>query len=133
MDIFWADVNNSGSFSMNACKSLSLSNFALTASDIALLHKSRGLTECCVGTCSSVTFVSDGGGGVDTRSTVFSNVVVWVVLAFFGRPSSAPASTNIWNWVSTGTLFAEASSIMSRDVAASSSSLFDDSAMIILH
>ena len=82
---------------MNASKSLSLSNFAFIASDIALMHKSSGLTDCCSGTCSSVTFVRDGGGGVDIRSTMFSRIVMWVVLALFGQPGSAPASTNIWN------------------------------------
>ena len=50
VDSFCTDVNISGSFSINACKSLSLSNFAFTASDIALLHKSSGLTESCSGT-----------------------------------------------------------------------------------
>ena len=52
---------------MNAYKSLSLLNFAFIAFDIALLHKSSGLTEFYSGTCSSITFVGDGGGGVDTR------------------------------------------------------------------
>ena len=81
-----------------------MSNFSFTASNIALLHKSSGLIDCYSGICSSVTFVEDGGGGVDTRSTKFLGVDMWVILSFFGRPGSAPTSTNIWNWVSTGTL-----------------------------
>ena len=132
VDSFCTDVNISGNFSMNACRSLSLLNFVFTAFDIALLHKSSGLTKCFSGTCSSITFVGDGGGGVDTRSTTFSGVVVWVVLAFFGRPGSAPALTNIWNQVSTGTLFAAPSFIMSMVVAPSSSSSSEDSVMISL-
>ena len=82
VDIFWANVNNSSSFSMNAYKSLSLSNFAFTSSDITLLHKLRGLTDCSAGTCSSVIFVGDGDGGVDTRSTMVLGI--FIVLAFFG-------------------------------------------------
>ena len=82
VEILCADINMSGSFSMNACKSLSLSNFAFTAFDIALLHKSRGLTDYGAGTFSLVIFIGDGGGGVDTRSTMFSGIVV--VFAFFG-------------------------------------------------
>ena len=77
--------------------SLSLSNFSFIASEIALLHKLSGIIECCSGTFSSVTFVEDGGGGVDTRSTMFSGVDMWVILAFFGLPGSALALTNIWN------------------------------------
>ena len=49
--------------SNKACKSVSLSNFAFTISSIALLYKSRGLTDCCAGACSLVICVSDGGGG----------------------------------------------------------------------
>ena len=74
MDSFYTDVNISGSFSMNACKSLSLSNFAFTSFDITLLHKSRGLTDCGAGTYSLVIFIDDGGGGIDKRSTTFSGV-----------------------------------------------------------
>ena len=97
MDSFYTDVNILGSFSMNSCRSLSLSNFSFTASDITLLHKSSGLIDICSGANSSVTFVRDGGGGVDTRSTMFSSVDVCVILAFFGQPCNAPASTNLWN------------------------------------
>ena len=90
-------MNILGSFSMNSCKSMSLLNFSLTASNIEFLHKSSGLIECCSGACSLVTFVGDGGGGIDTRSTTFSGVVVWVVLSFFGRPGSSPTLENHWN------------------------------------
>ena len=69
---------------MNACRSLSLSNFSFTASDITLFHKLSGLIESCSSANSSVTFVGDGGGGVDTRSTTFSSVDVCVILDFFG-------------------------------------------------
>ena len=80
---------------MNACKSLSLSNFSFTSSGITLLHKSSGLIESCSGANSSVTFVGVRGWGVDTRSTTFSSVDVCVILAFFGQPCNAPASTNL--------------------------------------
>ena len=90
-------VKITGNFYMYAWRSLSLSNFSFTASDIALLHKLSGLIKCYSGICSPVTFVGDGGGGIDTRSTTFSGIDVWVILAFFGRLGSAPASTNIWN------------------------------------
>ena len=93
--IFYANVNNPGSFSIKSYKSLSLWNFSLTSSNITVLHKSRGLTDCGVGICSLVIFVSDGGGGVDTRSTTFSGIIV--VLAFFGRLACAPTSMNLWN------------------------------------
>ena len=79
-----------------------------------------------------VILVGDGGGGVDTRSTTFSAIEVFVLFALFGRPCCAPASTNIWNCVSTGTLFVAASSIMSHAVATSSSSSYEDSGMISL-
>ena len=84
MDRFCTDVNISGNFSMNAYKYLSLSNVSLIDSDITFLHKSSGLIECCSGTYSSVNFVGDGGGGVDTRSTMFSGIDVWVILDLFG-------------------------------------------------
>ena len=80
---------------MNAYRSLSMSNFSFTASDIILLHKSSGLIESCFGANSSVTFVGDGGGGVDTKYIIFSSVDVCVILDFFGRPCNAPASTNL--------------------------------------
>ena len=80
VDSFYTNVNISGSFSMNAYKSLSLSNFSLTDYNIAFLHKSSGLIECCSGTFSSVTFVEDGGGGIDTRLTMSSGVDVWLSL-----------------------------------------------------
>ena len=95
IEILCADINMSGSFSMNAYKYLSLSNFAFTASVIRLLHKSRGLTDCGAGTCSSVIFIGDGGGGIDTRSMMFLGVVV--ILTFFSQPACAPTSTNHWN------------------------------------
>ena len=83
---------------------------------------SIGLMEGGSGIHSCVILVGDGGGGVDTRSTTFSAVEVFVLFAFFGRHCCAPASTNILNWASTGTLFVAVSSIMSHAVATSSSS-----------
>ena len=69
-----------------------MSKFYFTDSGIALLYKSRGLTDCYAGVGSSTTGVGDGGGRVDTRSTTSSGVVI--VFSFFGRPSEAPASRN---------------------------------------
>ena len=60
---------------------MSLSNFSFTVSGIALLYKLRGLNEYCVGVCFSIICVGDGGGGVDTRLTMFLGIVV--VLDFF--------------------------------------------------
>ena len=68
---------------MNDYRSLSLSTFSFTTSDIALLHKLSGLIESGFGIFSSF-IVEDGGGGVGTRSMTFSGVDVWVILAFFG-------------------------------------------------
>ena len=92
MEIFWADLNSAGSVSKKSCKLVSLSKFAFIVSGIALLYKLRGMTDYCADACSSIICVGDGGGAVDTRSTTFSGVIV--VLAFFGRPACAPASTN---------------------------------------
>ena len=124
VEIFYADVNNLGSFSIKSYKSLSLSNFAFTFSDITVLHRSRGMTDYGAGTCSSVIFIGDGGGGIDTRSTTFSGVIM--VFAFFSQPACAPASTNHWNWVSINTLFVAASSMMSRAMAANYSLSLDE-------
>ena len=117
---------------MYTWRSLSQLNFSFKVSDIAFLHMSSGLMEGGSGISSCVILVGDGGGGVDTRSTTFSAVEVFVLFAFFGRPCCAPASTNLCNCVSNGTLFAVASSIMSHAVAASSSSSSEDSGMISL-
>ena len=92
---FCTEVSNSGNFSMYAWRSLSRSNFSFKVFDIAFLHMSSGLMEGGSGISSCVILVEDGGGGVDTRSTTFSAVEVFVIFAFFGRPWCAPASTNI--------------------------------------
>ena len=83
---------------------------------------STGLMEGSFGIYSCVIWVRDGGGGVDTRSTIFSAIEVFVIFGFFDRPCRAPTSTNFLNCVSTKTLFSMASSIMSTAVANSSSS-----------
>ena len=121
VESFCTEVSSSGSFSIYAWMSLLWLNFSFKVSDIAFLHMSSGLMESCSGISSCVILVRDGGGGVDTRSTTFLVVEVFELFDLFGQPCCTPASTNLWNWVSTGTLFATASSIMSHDVAASSS------------
>ena len=63
--------------------------------------------------------VGDGGGGVDTKSIMFSAIEVFVHFTFFGRPCCDPASTNHLNCISTKTLFATVSYMMSMDVATS--------------
>ena len=93
---------------------------------------STRLVEGSSGIASCVIWVRDGGGGVDTKSTTFSVVEVFVLLTFFGRPCCAPASTNFWNYASTKILFVAASSMMLTAVAANSSSSSDYSAMVSL-
>ena len=82
------------------------------------------------GVSSCVIWVGDGGGGVETKSTMFSDVEVFALFTFSGRPCCAPASTNHLNCVSINTLFAVASYMISTEVASSSSSS-SDSEMII--
>ena len=65
------------------------------------------------------------GGGVDTRSAMFSAVEVFVLFTFFGRPCFDPILTKHMNCVLTETLFTTASSMMSMAVATSSSSSSD--------
>ena len=81
-----------------------------------------------VGICrlsSCVIWVGYGGGGVETKSTMFSSIEVVVIFTFFGHPCFAPASTNHLNCVCTKTLFAVVSSRMSAVVANSSSLSFE--------
>ena len=118
---------------MYAWRSLSQSNFSFTVSDIEFLHMLSGLMESCSGISSCAILVGDRGGGVDTRSTTFSAVEVFVLFTLFGRPCCAPTSTNLWNCVSTGTLFAATYSIMSHAVDASSSLSSEYYRMISLH
>ena len=82
---------------------------------------STGLMKGRCGIYSCVIWVKDGGGGVDTKATMFSAVEVFVLFVFFGRPCYAHVSTNILNYVSTETLFAMASSMMLVAIANSSS------------
>ena len=69
---------------MYAWKSLSRSNLSFRVFGITFLHMSIGLMEGGSGIVSWVILVGDGGGGVDTRSTTFSNIEVFVLLTFFG-------------------------------------------------
>ena len=67
---------------MNAWKSPSWSNLSFRVSGIAFLQMSTGLI---VGICvvsSYVIWVGDGGGGVETKSTMFSAVEVFVLFTF---------------------------------------------------
>ena len=92
-------------------------------------------TRLMVGICvvsSCVIWVGDGGGGVDTRSTIFSLTEGVVVFTFFGLPCFDPVSMKRMNCISNGTLFATKSSMMSIAIATSSSSS-SDSQRIRLH
>ena len=120
--IFWVDVNSSGSFLMNAWKSPSWSNRSFSVSGIAFLQMSTGLMVGSCGVSSCVIWVGDGGGGVETKSIIFSSTTGFVVFTYFGLPCFAPASTNRLNYVSTDILFVAASFMMSIAVANSSSS-----------
>ena len=83
-----------------------------------------------VGVDSCVIVTGDGLGESGFRSIGFITGGV-VVLTFFGLPCFAPESMNRLNCVSTDTLFAAASSMMSI-VVANSSYLSSDSDRIIL-
>ena len=110
---------------MDAWKSPSWSNLSFRVSGIAFLQMSTGLI---VGICvvsSYVIWVGDGGGDIDTRSTMFSLTEGVVVFTFFDLPCFAPDSTKHLNCVSTGTFFTTASSMMSTAIATSSSSSSD--------
>ena len=74
------------------------------------------------GFSSCVIWVGDGGGGVETKSTMFSVVEVFVLFTFFSRPYCAPDLRKCLNYVSTINLFTTASSMMSTAVATSPSS-----------
>ena len=130
--IFCTEVSNSGSFLMYAWKSLSRSNLSFRVSGISFLHMSVGLIDGSSGSVSCVILVGDGGGDVDTRSTTFSAVEVFVLFTFFGQPCYAPASTNFWNCASIEILLAVESSMMETAMEANSSSSSDDSSMISL-
>ena len=124
-------MSSLGNFSMYAWKSPSWLNRSFSVFGIAFLQMS---TELMVGICvvsSCVIWVGDGGGGVETKSTMFSSIEVVAVFTFFGLPCFAPASTNHLNCVSTETLFAVVSSMMST-VVANSSTLYSNSARISL-
>ena len=82
--IFWTEVSSLGNFSMYAWKSLSWLKCSFRVFDIASLHMSTGIMEGSCGISSYVIWVGDGGGGVDTRSTMFSVVEVFVLFTFFG-------------------------------------------------
>ena len=73
---------------------------------------------------SCVILVGDslGESGVKSIGFITSRVAV---LTFFGLPCFAPESMNRLNCVSTDTLFAATSSVMSTSVASSYSSSFD--------
>ena len=82
--IFWIEVSSLGNLSMYAWKSLSWSNLSFRVSGIAFLHMSNGLMEGSCGIFSCVIWVGEGGGGVDTKSTIFLVVEVFVLFTFFG-------------------------------------------------
>ena len=82
--ILRTEVSNLGSFSMSAWKYLSWLNISFRVFGIEFLHMSTGLMEGSFGIYSCVIWVRDGGGGVDTRSTIFLAVKVFVLFGFFG-------------------------------------------------
>ena len=71
---------------MYAWKSLSWSNLSFRVSDIAFLHMSTRLMVGSYKISSCVIWVRYGGGGVDTKSTMFSTIEVFVLFTFF-RPT----------------------------------------------
>ena len=107
---------------MYAWKSISWLNLSFKVFGLAFLHMSTRIMEGSFGISSCVIWVGDGGGGVDTRSTIFLVVEVFVVFDFFDQPCHAPALKFFWNYVSNETLFATTYSIMSTAIANSSSS-----------
>ena len=82
---------------MYAWKSPSWLNHSFSVSDIAFLQMSTGLMVGICGLSSYVIWVGDGGGGVGTKSIMFSSIKVVVLFTFFGQPCFAPASTNRLN------------------------------------
>ena len=82
--IFCTEVSNSGSFSMYTWKSLSWSNLSFKVSSIAFLHMSTRIIVGSYGISSCVIWVGDGGGGVETKSTTFLFIEVFVLFTFFG-------------------------------------------------
>ena len=72
--IVCADLNSAGSVAKKALSSWSELALALSASGITLSKTSGETSACCTGSCSSTMVVGDGGGGVDTRSNIFSSV-----------------------------------------------------------
>ena len=73
------------------------------------------------GVSSCVIWFEDGGGGVETKSTIFSLTIGFVVFTFFDLPCFTPTSTNHLNCVSIDILFFASSYMMSIVVANSSS------------
>ena len=73
---------------------------------------STGIMVGICGLSSYVIWVGDGGGGVETKSTMFSPIEVVVIFTFFSQPCFAPALTNRLNCVLTDTLFVVASSMI---------------------
>ena len=72
---------------MNAWKLRSWLNLSFRVFGIAFLQMLTGLM---VGTCglySCVIWVGYGGGGVETKSTMFSAIEEFVLFTFFGRSS----------------------------------------------
>ena len=63
--------------------------------------------------------------GVDTKSTMFSAIEVFVLFTFFSRLCYAPDLTKCLNYVLTETLFTTMSSMMSMMIVADSSSSSD--------
>ena len=89
--IVCAVLNSAGSVAKKALSSWSELAVALSASGITLAKSSGETSSYSTGAFSSTILVGEGRGGVVTRSTTSSDS--GVVLAFFGRPSGAPAST----------------------------------------
>ena len=97
---------------MYAWKSLSWLNLSFRVYGIAFLLMSTGIMVGICGLSSFVIWVGDGGGGVETKSTMFSPVEVVLLFTFFGQPCFAPTSTNYLNCVLTNSLFVVASSMI---------------------
>ena len=110
---------------MNSWKSPSWSNLSFRVFGIAFLQMLTSLmvSICVVSSC--IIWVGDGGGGVDTRSTMFSSTEGVVVFTFFGIPCFAPDSMKRLNCVLNRTLFTTMSSMMSMMIVDDSSSSSD--------
>ena len=99
--IFCADVNNMGSFSINAWKSSLWWSRSFNVFDIAFLQMSIGLMVVGCGISSCGILVGDGSGGVENKSTIFLSTEGFVVFTFLSLACLFSSLTNCLNCSST--------------------------------